>query len=100
DGEVLAVRAERGDAAALPAFRGDALFLAGIEIAYIRLIIADEENRFAVRRPASLRAFGHEFRVRAVAVHHPDFGKPAAQRRGQDALAVGGETGVGVGVAT
>src|SRR5262245_57712700 len=99
-GDVFAVRAEGGDAAALPFFRSDALFFAGIHLVDEGLVVANEEDRLAVRGPASLRAFGDGFGVRAVAVHQPDFREAAAEGGVEDAFAVGREARIGVGVVT
>ena len=98
DGEALAVRTERRHAAALPVLGRDERSLPVSEIADEGLIVVDEDDRLAVGRPAALRALGDELRLGAVAVHQPDFGKAAAQRRVQDALAVGREARIGVGI--
>ncbi len=54
DGEALAVGAEGRHAAALPVLRRDEPFLAGGEVADEGLIVLDEDDRLAVRRPACL----------------------------------------------
>ena len=53
--------AEGRHAAALPVLGRDELFLARGEVADERLIVLDEDDRLAVRRPASLRALVTNF---------------------------------------
>src|SRR5947207_14202255 len=98
DGETLAVRAPGRNAATLPALRSDPLFGVRFQLSNVGLVVSNEQDRLAVGSPASLRAFADHALVRSVTVHHPDFRKPAAQRRIHDPLAVRRETGIGVGV--
>src|SRR5438094_10264366 len=98
DGETFAVRAPGRNATALPTLRSDSLFPLRFQLSDVGLVVSNEQDRFAVRGPASLRAFADHMLVRSVTVHHPDFRKPAAQRRIHDPLAVRGETGIGIWV--
>src|SRR5260370_11635927 len=96
DGETSAVRTPGGDATALPTLRSDPLFLVRFQLSDVGLIVSNEQDRFAVGSPASLRAFADHSLVRSVPVHHPDFRKSAAQRRVHDPLSVRRETGIGI----
>src|SRR5262249_8452255 len=63
------------------------------------LVVPNEDDRLAVRRPILLRALGDKHRLGAVALHQPDFREAAAERGVQDLPATGREARVGVGVA-
>src|SRR4029077_6189260 len=98
DSNALSIRAPSGNAAPLPIVWRDPFFFSRIQLSDVGLVVANEQDRFAVGRPASLGAFANRPLIRAVAVHHPDFRKSAAERRIHDPLAVGAEARIGIGI--